>query len=256
MSIPTDYQRLMVEWAGSRLEGHDRFIADGPLSWDHWLGADHRLIFILKEAYDTDLKITWEDQDYEKTCLGSRWTLPSLVRQLFLDGDWKPRTWQNLALWADAMHRYEPGRIPVHEIPAIDAEVLQSLRNSAVINLKKYDGKPKSSASDLAEHLRSDGGKRSNGELLVRQIQLLKPDWVVCCGTFDLLREAVGEQLGLNTPSTRGGWGVGQHNGIFWYDYWHPAWPNSPFLLANGIHAMRAIAEARTSDSLAPYENT
>ena len=243
VDLPGKHIQLMVEWAGDRTSGRGRFISDGPISWEDWLQAEHRLVFLMKEAYDTDLESKWKDPDYQGTTLSGAWTLSSLVRELFLEGDWKPRTWQNLALWADAMHCFELGAVPVHEISQIDDVVLSSLRKSAVINLKKYDGQTRSDEHDLREHLRATSGSKTNAQLLAEQLRILRPDWIVCCGTFGLLKDELGEELGLSGTPSRKAWGVEVHEGTTWYDYWHPAWQTSPFLLVNGLHSMRAAVE-------------
>jgi len=241
----------MLDWGAGCESGEGRFIADGPICWDTWLASDKRLVFLMKEACDLDLCNEWKDSEYRNTALARHWSLPSLIRQTFAHGDQEHRTWQNLALWSDAMHRFDRSRLPIHEIadPEFKTEALASLSRSAIVNLKKYDGASSSDKSDLAAHLQSEVNGRNNAEWLAKQLRILQPDWVICCSTWDLVKEALGDAFSLTNPPSRKTWAAAEHADIVWYDYWHPAWhSNSPFLLVNGIWASRFAIESVAHD--------
>ena len=235
----------MLSWSKRAPDGPGRFIADGPLDWGGWESAKPRVLFLMKEAYDEKLEEgKWLDKpDFGGTPLANRWTLSSLMLA-DIKSDWLRSTWKNLFLWARAMLEFDPLLPPSSEVSDQGKGRFDLLRSCAVVNLKKYDGQKKSSDEDLRNHL-SLGGPESNCEMLRRQIQLLRPDTVIACGTFDLAREAFAGKEPMESSAVDSYEGVHRFGETVWFDYWHPAWYQVPrFLLVQGLHAMRVRFEA------------
>ncbi len=230
MFAKQDHDCLLTRWDEVSPQMGGRFIADGPLSPGDWESTPLRVLFLMKEAYDrgTDPK--------------DRWTLPSLVREWIDQEEPLPRTWQNLFLWSRAMHTYDPAMPPSHQLPENPAEYWEFLKRCAVVNVKKSQGKSKSTDDDLRNYLSLSTGDWRNSQWLEQQVRVLDPHLVICCGTFHLLQEPWKESS-LFAPPYRSIWDVHERGGRIWFDYWHPAWPTSPFLLLQGLHAMRVRFE-------------
>ena len=97
-------------------------------------------------------------------------------------------------------------------------ECVEYLLSSAVVNIKKSDGKTSSSHDDLDKYVREDG------DMLKEQITLIKPGIILCGYTFDQFCEI---WPGKVTPrgNTELVFQAGPHVVINW---WHPAnqYPN------------------------------
>lgn len=249
MSNRDEHKKLMVDWAGDRLSGTGRFIADGPFDWDEWEAAKLRVLFLLKEAYDKDAEPNrWPDDIFRGTPLAENWTLSSVVRDAFVKGPGSsiPRTWKNLFLWARALHNFDSTKPPMEELPKDRGEIWKILGRCAFVNLKKYGGATTSDGGDIQQHLGEapSGNGKTNFDLIQQQIHLLAPDVVFCCGTYDILRSKAGrESSGLldhhhANPDVK--CGMWRSNGMTWIDYWHPGWFSVPsFLLLQGIFALQ-----------------
>lgn len=235
----------MLEWAQGSPKRVGRFIPDGPLDWEGWTKAPLRVLFLMKEAYDVDgIKGKWLDGDFEGSPLGQRWTLPSLVKKCFLqEEEALPKTWKNIFLWAQAMRSFDPSTPPSDELPDRIDDYTKVLMQCAVVNIKKSHGKKESRDADLLAYLEGLSGDKPNAEWLESQVEILNPEVVICCGTYLVLRK-LWKDSPIMSDARPQVWDVHQHGKRFWFDYWHPAWHQvSPFLLLQGIHAMRVRFE-------------
>lgn len=164
---------------------------DGIIDPARWHRAPRRILFLLKEAYRSDG--------------GGDFDLCELVRDAWKGP--KYRLWHNLARWACGIQRSTAGSLP--PFPEAADDLTEALLGSAVVNIKKSDGRSRSADEDLAQYAHDDG------ELLVRQIQMIDPEIVICGNTWRHYRSLC-EHRKLGDM-------VYQTNGTPFVDFWHPA---------------------------------
>jgi len=190
------HEVLLDTLAASPLHKGQRFIRDGIIDPARWKQAPRRVLFLLKEAYDTE---------------GSGFDL----RQLILH-DWggpRHKMWWSAGQWASALHGLTDRGAPC--FPDDDA-ASESLLASAVVNLKKSGGR---SSSDLAEV--QDYASR-DADALRQQVALIGPDVIECGYTWDVAYPTLWpDAIHLHEMV----WRVG--NAVA-FDFWHPAnqYPN------------------------------
>ncbi len=162
-----EHEHLLYEWQESPDHRGKCFIQDGIVDPTSWSKAGRKVLFVLREAYDSRPNSTGFD-------------LRRKIRDEWKELKQKP-TWRNVANWAYAAHYTERDSIPelTDQSRPLRARALLA---SAVINVKKSGGKKISDAIELAEYVRTDGDR------LRRQIELVNPDLVICGGTWGLIR--------------------------------------------------------------------
>ena len=115
------------------------------------------------------------------------WDLPELVRE-----EWR-------------------GPIPSSPIAGeLWDEVTESVLASAVVNIKKSGGRPSSNVDDLQKYVREDE------DLLKQQVKCLSPHVVVCCSTWDLVKDVWPQAKQISER-------VYDIDGMLVLDFWHPA---------------------------------
>ncbi|MCH7859373.1 MAG: hypothetical protein IID14_06690, partial [Candidatus Marinimicrobia bacterium] len=130
----------------------DRICKDGIIDPVAYEKADSKILFILKDTnkYRGDL------------------------RELLHDGP-RFQMWHALARWAAGIQLGFP---QFEEIDKPDV-MRTAFRSCAVINLKKTTGKAQANMSVINAYAHQDR------RLLHKQIDEIKPDGIVACGTFD-----------------------------------------------------------------------
>jgi len=167
------------------------FITDGIIDDNHWVSSEIKVLFLLKEAYDS------------KRVEGS-WDLPTLIRRKKVSG----RTFKPMAQWAYGVQ----GVLKSHEILPFQENgtaVELALLSSAVVNLKKSGGKNKSSSKNLSSYVNEDWG------LISKQIGVICPKIVICGNTWSL----VSKKIPCKKISDR----AYLSDDIIYIDYWHPS---------------------------------
>ncbi len=102
-----------------------------------------------------------------------------LSRQTSIGGtDITPNMWYNAGRWA-CLAKY-PER-DVHDIAALKADALRFIGTIAFTNVNKVYGKNQSKEEYYRVALSDVAGK-----LLRREIEIIKPKTIVCCGTGDI----------------------------------------------------------------------
>lgn len=215
-------QQLFDEWRTRARHVDQPFVTDGAIDPDKWEAAPRRVAFLLKEAYDTDSASDGFD-------------LPGLIRQRWrkLRGP----TWRRIAQWAYLVQRFKVAGTP--SFPGEAASLDDALLQAAVVNIRKSGGTKISDSVTIANYAESDG------DLLVRQIEFLRPEIVVCGGTWTAANHLWPE---AHEASDRF-FEVGERVFI---NFWHPAvrWPNELLyfglagILAAGFSRARAGARA------------
>lgn len=190
-----------TEWRNRSIHQGRVFSADGIIDrakWDNF----PRVLFLLKEAYDSNPKATGE------------WDLCEVIRETWKGP--KHKMWRTLAQWA-----YGVRHVPTSGLVAFprqhngNRDVTDALLSSAIVNLKKSGGTAHSTFDDLTRYVENDW------DLLWQQIQDIAPDIVICGYTWELIR---GKLPSSEQVSDR----VHMAGGVVFVDFWHPAnqYPN------------------------------
>lgn len=133
--------------------------------------TDNRVLFIGRETNG------WSDADFAKGCLFREWMKEITETGLAGKGHIKrhPNMWYNVGRWALLLDNPD---IDIKEIAYVKEEAIRAIGNIAFTNMNKVRGDNKI-------------GKKYNklmdapivGEVLKREIEIIKPEIVICCGT-------------------------------------------------------------------------
>jgi len=197
---PQKHQELMNRWKAKDFHKGKKFIEDGIIDLSRWEATDRKILFLLKEAYG----------DYGDLC--------SLIRD-----EWKGpkyKVWWTASYWLYALRKLSGKTIPPFpkEKGQFD-ECIEYLLSSAVVNIKKSNGKTASSVEDLEKYVKEDR------DLLREQIALIDPTIILCGYTFDQFKEIWPDRV-MPVGGTEFIFQAGKHLVINW---WHPAnqYPNN-----------------------------
>lgn len=191
---------LFDEWEKRHLaEGHERFIRDGIVNEDWWMQVQTvpKICFFLKEARTTEEKY-------------------DLAADLNNRSPWQ--LWQKVAIWTQSIQAaFTVERS--YDNDKINMKLHDSVKQIAVVNVKKSNGMASSNDEDLWSYVNADK------DLLKKELEIVNPDIIVCGYTFSMLAAVLGDELErYNTEDTMF---------AFWkdkliIDYYHPAchYPN------------------------------
>ena len=183
---------LLEKWRDREHHRNHLFISDGVVDSEAWGKTTHKVLFVLKEAYD------------EKRTEGT-WDLSTLIRRRKVSG----RTLKPMAQWAYGVQQVLKHQ-RISEFREKGQEVEKALMSSAVLNLKKSGGANKSSYKNLQNYVEKDW------DLIARQIEIIRPDIVICGKTWSLLSNMIEEKSRVSDQ-------VARVNGIPYVSFWHPA---------------------------------
>lgn len=148
--------QLYEKWKTQR--GYEYFVYDGILNYEKWNSISPKVMFLLKETADDFIMIA--DEPHNVTTGNG------------------PHFWWNICYWKyliDKMYKNEEVEfIDQYELPEVrfNNNILDSI---AYVNIKKdCENKTQSSDSEIKEFAKSDG------PLLVEQIDLINPDIIFC----------------------------------------------------------------------------
>lgn len=133
--------------------------------------ADNGVLFICKETNG------WSNKDYESGCLFRGWMEDISRNGLDGRGHIKkhPNMWYNIGRWAALI---ENPSSPLIEIAAMKASAIQKIGEIAFTNINKVRGK-ETSRKEYNQLAHSEIA----GELLKKEIEIINPKTIVCCGT-------------------------------------------------------------------------
>lgn len=173
-----------------------QILTDGILNEEKWKNSNRKLLFILKENY-----VDLEEFNYSSAAAYRKWAEGGAMNK---------RIFKNLYAISFAVQQ------PSHSFNGSD-EDWDLARNyfleSAVINIKKTQGKSKSDDKELRKLSDDDG------LLLVEQIDLLTPEIVVCGGTMRYVSNFCNLENYSNTEYIK------TYNNTFFLDLYHPSYP-------------------------------
>lgn len=161
----TQHDDFLDKW--SQLDRHRNkcFIRDGIIDPVNW-GKDRKILFILREAYDRCHRPEGFDLCHT---IREKWKGP------------KGRTWWTVARWAFIAHYGTEVWTPPllkHSKPLWR----ESLIASAVVNVKKSNGRKRSDLKEIKCYAHEDA------VWLRGQIDIINPDIVICGGTWKAIR--------------------------------------------------------------------
>jgi hypothetical protein len=219
--VPMDaHERLLETWSHEKHQQGRCFIKDGVIDKKRWRSVHHKVLFLLKEARH-------EGKGY--------WDLRKYLRED--DLALMSPTWRNAAYWCYAIHHIKHGSLPGLPDPnrpingRQNEEAVELLRSSAVVNIKKSDGRSSSRHEEIQSCAQRDK------DHIKKQTALVNPDVVICGNTWGFIREWWPEERLYD-----GVYRVGQ--GVF-VDFWHPSYHISNelkyYALAGQLHFSNAL---------------
>jgi hypothetical protein len=183
--------------------GTEQATTDGALDAERWFRAKPRTLFLGKQPHDRGQVLSACGYDLCRLFRESKSF--SYNKKIFET---------NLSLWSLAVSSILRGReISFDEAMRAPREREDAWLSSAVVNICKTAGGPTTSTRTLIE-----AAERNRKQLAV-QLSMLKPDVVICCGTFDVVRRIfrrVEEGYKLNERFVN-------TNKTVWIDTWHPS---------------------------------
>lgn len=161
----------------------------------HQYDTENGILFIGRETNG------WDDEDYKNGCLFRDWMRE--ISQDGLDGrghiKHHPNMWYNIGRWI--MLLTEPGR-PITSIANAKKEAIAAIGKIAFTNVNKVRGR-NSSGKEYFQ-LATDPFVK---ELLKKEIEIINPKTIVCCGTarpvFPLPDNFSGEFYVMPHPGAR-----------------------------------------------------
>lgn len=219
-----EHPKLLSEWKAKGTvyaEGENDqanvFISDGIADPDQWFSQEVRPLFILKEAYGGE-------EDWDEI----EWFITGGHKQ----GKIKNKTWKCIADWAAYILTNKAWRWTEHgcrsekykcspfDLPK-DTWETPYLKQIAVINIKKYGGRSRSSDADLTKHA------ETHFEEIYRQIEMIHPTHIICGHTAWLLDIVWEKKFGKPIREERNStWVYIVPNltpEVKMLDYWHPS---------------------------------
>ena len=182
------HERLLQRWEA--LAGCE-IVLDGIFDAAGWQSAPIRILFVLKDAYDSEHA-------------NEGWDLRKYARQ---QGN-KGVTLREMSYWCHTLLR------PEYDHPCGDEETLhEALLSSASINVKKTPGSTYANSGEIAEHA------NVYGDLLLEQIDIINPNVVICGSTWWAIKDLV-QSSADGTSNSRI---FKTQNGRTYIDFCHPA---------------------------------
>jgi len=177
---------LFVRWRKRFGQAAEEFAADGIVDEPKWTAGDRQILFLMK---DTN-------------------RLAGDLRAYLRESPWKP-----IGIWAYGLQKLVVDYVP----PLADAYRYYgtACRSSAIVNLKKLSGVGRADSQEIEQAAQRDR------DFLAREIEIIDPDVIVCCGTFKTARVVF---PGLGDAKTVDDYRrCAELDGRTWINYCHPA---------------------------------
>lgn len=181
---------LLDKWQKER-PYYNKFCRDGILVENIWEESNPKILFLLKETYESFIDI--------KGPMG-----PKGTSKVF---------WRKMKIWTYIITEYYSGRIPNYE----KAIIIKESPNDSVayVNIKKNAIKREKNKEAYSDNKDIFNYLRNDSEFLKEQIRLIKPDFIFCCNTFIFVKELF-ETLKLSD-------GLYKNEDYIFIDYLHPS---------------------------------
>lgn len=184
MGINSQLDELFQQWKTHEACSNGIFIPDGHVEEEVWEGPGLKLMVLLKEVNSSDAG--WNLQQFvrERGYLKEKSTWPTLIR-------WTHGILHGFPDYEEVERRYEE----------IKDEAHQFFRKIYFANVKKIAGSSKAIHRNIEQHI------EEIGTLLLKQISIVHPDLILCCGdviyqgVLDILRNQMPESYELKHTS-------------------------------------------------------
>lgn len=145
-----------------------------------------RILVVCKETND------WSDEDFAKGYLFPVWMGEIFEKGPFGHMQKHPKMWYNLGRWIALLRQ---PTLPNEKLASMKREAIDQLRTVAYTNLNKVRGS-------------AGAGKEYNtllqasvvAETLRREVAILQPHTVLCCGTYEAVKAALPDFVGRLIP--------------------------------------------------------
>ncbi|PIC86116.1 hypothetical protein CSV72_09880 [Sporosarcina sp. P20a] len=198
MLINQKLSTLYEEW---RKEYPGHFVGGGIVNEEWYESCETKVLYLLKEVND-------EKQN-------GNWSLVYFIRKQIEELKFY-RTMVILGLWSSSMQQGFPSYNSILERK--EKNIAEGLSSLAITNLKKSGGKGSSNMADVKSYA------IVSKELWIKEIELINPDIVLCCGTFSIVREI----LDFQTEVCESGALYGDAFGTRFVEFTHPMYRISP----------------------------
>lgn len=177
------------------------FVTDGFIKYDKYKESNKKILFISKEAH------LGNEENRDKVGDGTRINLIDDVRE---NGEIiTPRIfWTRLAEWSYALLNTTDDRLASigdvecmeglyskltgdKELNRVNLNKSDALSRVAVINLKKAAGDTTTEQDKYSNFLDSLKDKETYINYLKNEINIINPEIIVCCGTFEIFRNGI-----------------------------------------------------------------
>tara|TARA_R110001583_G_C5525101_1_gene398002 strand:- start:148 stop:807 length:660 start_codon:yes stop_codon:yes gene_type:complete len=169
------------------------FNRDGVISKEIWDSSGTKILFVLKETNDAKQNIT---------------TAINRAIEVKRSGWWRGKVLRRVGRWAYGLQNYD-GVVP----PLKDAKLNEksAINGIAYINIRKTSGRARTNQKTFDAHA------SEFAPFVRRQVELIKPDIVVLCGTYNQVKRYVFPEL--KKVSER----VHVNEGVVFINAFHPA---------------------------------
>lgn len=167
MEKKLDYDTLIKEWKNNRPDYED-FSDDGILIEEIWSQTIPKVLFLLKEPNSDFVHIR-----------GNSYSPKSGNSHVF---------WRNINIWQYILSEFWNDRVPsLDKIKIVKEKDVNSI---AYVNLKKCnENNSISKLQNIREYVLNDN------LFLKRQLELINPDIILCCGTMKFYKELFSSQF-------------------------------------------------------------
>jgi hypothetical protein len=186
------HEAVLSAWAEREHHRGKGFIRDGIIDAARWAGARRRVLLLLKEAYG-ELRGSGD------------WDLCKVIRE-----EWqgpKHKIWHTAAYWCYAAQNTVP-QLPI--FPPSREAAADALLRAAFVEIKKSNSSSSSNNDDISSYAERDG------DLIKRQIELIKPEIILCGNTWWAVKHLWPEAQQEYDA-------VWKTKHFSFVDFWHPA---------------------------------
>ncbi|MEK3720580.1 hypothetical protein [Paenibacillus sp. FSL H8-0034] len=178
----------------------EHFVAGGVVDEADYENANVKVLMLFKEVNDKGQK--------------ENWSLVDLIQQQLNDQSFLPM-WKRVGEWNCGL------QVGFPQYSTASYNMNLGLQWLATTNLKKSGGGGQSNYAVIREHA------INNVVLWTSEIEIMKPELVICGGTFEIVKEV----LGLHTTVSPSGKQVGKALSTTFVQFYHPMYRISPNVL-------------------------
>ncbi|WP_328190265.1 hypothetical protein [Marinobacter sp. OP 3.4] len=183
---------LMDAWEEEFPEGR-HFNHDGVISKDNWDSSRKKVLFVLKETNKANQNVV---------------AAINRAIEVKKSGWWRGKVLRRVGRWAYGLQNYD-GVVPSLKDAKLNER--SAVKSIAYINIRKTAGKARTNRKTFDAHA------SEYAYFVRRQVELIKPDIVVLCGTYNQVKRYVFPEI--KKVSER----VHLNEGVVFINAFHPA---------------------------------